>query len=184
MKKAHHFHPETYIYAGTSEVYKVAGYEEFILPQFATWSEVPEYDEGTEHCKYDLDKNCWIVEVKPIQVTAYHKQTREPKEFDDKSLVTDDYTIEKPETEWDEWITENWVTNENNKYIAEYNQIDDNRREAYSQMVSPLTEEAYIKRYIIATPEAIAEAEQLEQQALAAREKIQTENPWPEPLIN
>ncbi|EMC0410420.1 hypothetical protein VBP81_004481, partial [Vibrio fluvialis] len=44
-------------------------------------------------------------------------------------------------------------------------------------------DEARIKREMIKTPEAIAEADVLEQQALAARFKIQEDNPWPIPPI-
>lgn len=64
-------------------------------------------------------------------------------------------------------------------YEVEYDRVDSIRRAAYFNIVTPLTDEAYIKRNIIKTPESIAEAEQLEQQALAARYKIQADNPWP-----
>lgn len=94
------------------------------------------------------------------------------------------FTPDKPQTPFDEWINDAWVTNESNKYIAEYNQVDDARRAAYFQVVTPLIDEAKIKRDLIKTPEAIAEADELEQQALAARHKIQTENPWPTPPTN
>ena len=94
------------------------------------------------------------------------------------------FTPDKPKTEFDERINGVWVTNESNKYIAEYNQVDDARRAAYFQVVTPLIDEAKIKRDLIKTPEAIAEADELEQQALVARQKIQTENPWPTPPTN
>lgn len=98
--------------------------------------------------------------------------------------IKDGFTPDKPLTAWDEWINDAWVTNESDKYIAEYNLVDDARRNAYFQMVTPLIDEAKIKRDLINTPESIAEAEQLEQQALAARLKIQSENPWPVPPSN
>lgn len=131
------------------------------------------------------DTGCkWQVKTRFGKVTAYHKQTQEAKMFDDVSLVENEYTLEKPLTQWDEWINDAWVTNESNKYIGKYNQVDDARRSAYFQMVTPLIDEAKIKRDLIGTPESIAEAEQLEQQALAARLKIQSENPWPTPPSN
>ena len=98
--------------------------------------------------------------------------------------IKEGFTPNEPQTEFDEYINDSWVTNESNKYIAEYNQVDDARRVAYFQMVTPLIDEAKIKRDLIKTPEAIAEADELEQQALAARQKIQTENPWPTPPTN
>ncbi|MPX98032.1 hypothetical protein EHW61_15465 [Salinivibrio sp. VYel6] len=91
------------------------------------------------------------------------------------------FTTEKPATRFDEWINDRWVTNESDLYIANYNAVDNARRAAYSRIVAPLTEEAYIKRHLIKTEAAIAEADELEKQALAARRKIQAENPWPEP---
>ncbi|TKF77905.1 hypothetical protein FCV62_14185 [Vibrio kanaloae] len=91
------------------------------------------------------------------------------------------WTLDVPATKFDEWINGTWVTNESNKYIAEYNKVDDARRAAYFQVVTPLIDEAKIKRDLIKTPEAIAEVDELEQQALAARQKIQDEHPWPTP---
>ncbi|MBY8244587.1 hypothetical protein KW524_10635 [Vibrio fluvialis] len=96
-------------------------------------------------------------------------------------LLPDGWTLEVPTTKFDEWIDGVWVTNESNKYIAEYNNVDNARRAAYKQVVTPLIEEAKIKRDLIKTPEAIVEADVLEQQALAARQKIQAEHPWPTP---
>ena len=98
--------------------------------------------------------------------------------------IKNGFTLDKPNTSFDEWVNGAWVTNESNKYIAEYNQVDDARRAAYFQVVTPLIDEAKIKRDLIKTPEAIAEADELEQQALAARQKIQTENSWPTPPTN
>ncbi|MFN3014446.1 hypothetical protein ACK1CN_00775 [Vibrio coralliilyticus] len=106
------------------------------------------------------------------------------KSVEKLGAIPDGWTFVEPKTPFDEWINDNWVTNESNKYIAEYNQIDDVRRAAYFQVVTPLIDEAKIKRDLIKTPEAIAEADELEQQALAARQKIQTENPWPTPPTN
>lgn len=43
------------------------------------------------------DNDCsWQVKARFEKVTAYNKQTQEQKEFDDKSLVTDDYTLKSP----------------------------------------------------------------------------------------
>lgn len=184
MKIAYHYDYKTFIYLGESKIHKVSGYDEYILPQFSTWVAKPAFNEETEQAKFDVTSQKWLVELKPVEVTAYHKQTHESKVFEDESLVTEDYTVEKPLTQWDEWIDSAWVTNESNKYIAEYNQVDDARRAAYFQMVTPLIDEAKIKRDLIKTPEAIAEAEELDKQILAARQKVQSENPWPTPPSN
>ena len=180
MKQAYHFNPETLLYTGISEAYKVAGYDEYILPQFATWSGLPAHDKETEQCKFNSEKSHWLVELKLIAVTVYNKQTRQPKQFDDITFVTDDYTPEKPITEWDEWTNNTWVTNQSQKYIHDYDQVDNVRRGLYSQMCDPLISEANIKRL----QGNEAEAKELEAQALAAWQKIHDENPWPEQPIN
>lgn len=74
-----------------------------------------------------------------------------------------------------------WKPISQENFELEVIRVDDKRRNAYFQMVTPLMDEARIKRDLIGTPEAIAEADELEKQALAARQKIQTENPWPTP---
>lgn len=166
--------------------------ERWVVPPYQTPTVLPsEILDDNEYWAF-LDSNgkpvrdyqlgAWMKKKRHIKVTAYLKSdATKSKEFDDESLVTDEYTLEKPLTQWDEWINNAWVTNESNKYIAEYNQVDDARRAAYFHVVTPLIDEAKIKRDLIKTPEAIAEADELEQQALAARQKILAENPWPTP---
>ncbi len=180
MKIAYHYDYKTFVYMGERQVYKVAGYDDYILPQLATFVEIPELDTETEQAKFNEHNQQWIIEPKFIEVTAYHEQTHAPKDFDDASLITQGYTQEKPATQWDEWINDAWVTNESDKYIAEYDQIDNVRRSQYVQVCDPLFAEANIKRLQGFEDDARA----IEAQALAARAKIQTENPWPTPPAN
>ncbi|WP_261881506.1 hypothetical protein [Vibrio coralliirubri] len=180
MKIAYHYDYKTFIYQGESQIHKVAGYDEYILPQFSTWVAKPAFDEEAEQAKYDVKNQKWLVELKPIQVTAYHKKTQEPKVFADASLVSDEYTLKKPSTPFDEWIDGAWVTNKSNQHIAEYNQVDNVRRGLYAQICDPLIAEANIKRL----QGFEDDAQTIEAQALAARNKIQTENPWPTPPTN
>ncbi|MFA0146949.1 hypothetical protein AB4452_12710 [Vibrio lentus] len=177
MKIAHHYDYKTLIYQGQSKIHKVAGYDEYILPQFSTWVVKPEFDEETEQAKFDVRNQKWLVELKLVEVTAHHKQTHETKVFDDASLVADEYTLEKPSTQFDEWINGVWVTNQSNKYIAEYNHVDDVRRGLYSQICDPLKSEAIDK----ADDGYNDEANALKRQAREAKKKIQAEHPWPTP---
>ncbi|MGL4223827.1 MAG: hypothetical protein ACRCSE_01590 [Vibrio sp.] len=85
------------------------------------------------------------------------------------------FTAAEPATQFDDWIDDRWVTNISNQYIAEFYCVDDTRRGLYFSMVDPLVSEANIKRL----QGKEVEAGDLEKQALAAREKIQLENPWP-----
>ncbi|MGD8170083.1 hypothetical protein ACQEXU_00365 [Vibrio sp. TRT 21S02] len=177
MKIAYHYDYKTLIYQGKSQIHRVAGYDDYILPQFSTWVAKPDFDEETEQAKFDIKNQEWLVELKPVEVKAYHKKTHEPKVFDDASLVSDEYTQEKPLTHWDEWINDAWVTNESNKYIAEYDQVDSTRRAAYREVSDPLYMEAWRKESKGLTDEAAA----FRQQADAAVELIQAEHPWPTP---
>ncbi len=177
MKIAYHYDYKTLIYLGESQIHKVAGYDEYILPQFSTWVAKPDFDEEIEQAKFDVENQKWLVEFKFIEVTAYHKQTHEAKAFDDASLVTDEYTLEKPSTQWDEWIGNDWVTNQSNKYIAEYDQVDRVRRSTYREVSDPLYMEAWRKESKGLGDEAAA----FRQQADAAVELIQAEHPWPTP---
>ncbi|RMZ62389.1 phage tail protein, partial [Vibrio anguillarum] len=69
------------------------------------------------------------------KVTAYLKaDCTKQKEFNDKTLVTDDYTLNVPATRFDEWINDEWLTNQSNKYIVEYDTVDSVRRNLYLQV--------------------------------------------------
>ncbi|HBN6942048.1 TPA: hypothetical protein L3323_001301 [Vibrio cholerae] len=89
--------------------------------------------------------------------------------------IKEDFTDKKPNSRWDKWIDGEWVTDLSAQYIDEFNVIDNIRRSLYVQVVDPLIAEAVIKRL----KGNEAEALELEKQGLAAREKIQLENPWP-----
>lgn len=89
--------------------------------------------------------------------------------------IKEGFTDKKPKTRWDKWIDGEWVTDLSAQYIDEFNAIDNIRRSLYAQVVDPLIAEAVVKRL----KGNEAEALELEKQGLAAREKIQLENPWP-----
>ncbi|ELE1937876.1 phage tail protein [Vibrio cholerae] len=97
------------------------------------------------------------------------------KEIDEQELVPDGWTDKERKTAFDGWMDGEWVTDISAKYIAEFDQVDNLRRGLYFAMVDPLVSEANIKRLQGKEAEAI----ELERQAIAARAKIQLENPWP-----
>lgn len=128
---------------------------------------------------YWADDSCgWIVKDKPIKVTAYNKETQETKDFDDKSLVTYDYTLLKPSTQYDEWIDGTWLTNEQAQYEAQVQQVDATRRALYLN-VDALRNEAAMIRAVEADE---TKASDYDEQAKALYLKIRDENPWPVPL--
>ena len=175
MKLANLYDYETLLFLSSTKVFLSAGYDDYICPQFATWVELPEFDEEAEQCRFNKVSQSWLVEPKPIKVTAYHKQNRKPKEFDDKSLVTSEYSLKEPQTEWDEYIGGKWVTNQQSKYEAERAEVDSTRQHQYTMRVRPFLEEAEIKKHM----GDLAEYERLMDLAVEERAKIQAEYPWP-----
>lgn len=131
-----------------------------------------------DNVPYWPDDSCeWVVKDKQIKVTAYNKETQETKEFDDKSLVTDDYTLLKPSTQFDEWIDGAWVTNLQAQYEAQVKQVDATRRSLYLN-VDALRNEAAMIRAVEADETKAAD---YDEQAKALYLKIRDENPWPTP---
>lgn len=180
MKIAYHYDYKTLIYQGESQIHKVAGYDEYILPQFSTWVAKPAFDEEDEQAKHDVKNQKWLVELKPIQATAYHKKTQEPKVFADASLVSDEYTLKKPSTQWDEWINDAWVTNQSNKYIHDYAQVDTTRSALYTKLTDPLESELARKQRQGETDEVQVLSDRINE----LEAKVQTENPYPTPPTN
>ena len=94
--------------------------------------------------------------------------------------IKEGFTLEQPKTQYDEWIDQAWVTNQENQYIGDFNQVDENRRQLYIRICDPLIAEANIKRL----QGLEGEASDIETQALAARVEIQNSNPWPAQLTS
>lgn len=177
MKLAHHFDHETLLFLSSTKVFLIAGYDDYCCPQFATWVSLPDFDAETQQCRFNKSSQNWQVEAKLIKVAAYHKSTREPKEFDDESLVTDEYVTAKPTTQFDEWIDNAWVTNLSNQYIFEYNQVDDERRRIYAEVINPLELEAQRKERQGDT----VLAQDYYNQANAAEIEMKQRHPFPAP---
>ncbi|WP_417883567.1 hypothetical protein [Vibrio rumoiensis] len=137
-----------------------------------------------DNVPYWPDDSCeWVVKDKKIKVTAYSKETKQPKEFDDESLVTDDYTLLKPATQFDEWIDNTWVTNEQAQYEAQVQQVDATRRALYLNVDALRNEAAMIRMLSNDETRAVDEdkATDYDEQAKALYLKIRDENPWPTP---
>ncbi|MDE1328508.1 phage tail protein [Vibrio aestuarianus] len=113
-----------------------------------------------------------------VKVTAYLKlDCTQQKEFDDKTLVTDDYTLDVPKTRFDEWINEAWVTNLQNQYQAQVQQVTDRRAYLYLDV-----DRLRMEGHSVSEIEGDAvKAEEYRIQANALYLKIRDENPWPTP---
>ncbi|WP_417585284.1 hypothetical protein [Nitrincola sp.] len=126
------------------------------------------------------DTGCaWQVKTRFEKVTAYSKETKEPKQFDDKTLVTDDYTLTQPPHQYVTWSEElgDWQVDTQAKYEAEVQQVTNTRESLYVQIVDRLNNEAKMIRRIEGDE---AKAAEYEAQADAAYLQIRADNPWPE----
>ncbi|EKO3992753.1 phage tail protein [Vibrio fluvialis] len=126
------------------------------------------------------DTGCtWQVKTRFDKVTAYSKQTKEPKQFDDKTLLAYDYTLIKPPHQYVTWSDElgDWQTDTQAKYEAEVQQVTNTRESLYVQIVDRLNNEAKMIRRVEGDEVKAAE---YEAQADAAYLKIREDHPWPE----
>ncbi|EOG7597056.1 phage tail protein [Vibrio cholerae] len=117
-----------------------------------------------------------VIKAPYVKVTAYLKSDcTKQKEFDDVTLVTDDYTLKEPATRFDEWIDEEWVTNLQSQYQWQVNQVSETRYSLYLE-VDRLRNEAVS---IAETENDLDKAREYKLQADALYLKIRAENPWP-----
>ncbi|HFS8442641.1 TPA: phage tail protein [Vibrio cholerae] len=120
-------------------------------------------------------RNGELVILSGVMRTIWNCEDGSTKEIDEQDLIPEGWTDKERKTAFDRWMDGEWVTDISAKYIAEFDQVDNLRRSLYFNMVDPLVSEANIKHLQGKEAEAI----ELERQAIAAREKIQLENPWP-----
>ncbi|EKO3451594.1 hypothetical protein QNE85_003329 [Vibrio fluvialis] len=125
------------------------------------------------------DTNCtWQVKTRFEKVSAYNKADRVTKVFDDQSLVTDDFTLQAPNSQFDVWneALDNWQTDLQAQYEAEVQRVTNIRESLYAQIVDRLNNEAKMIRRVEGNE---AKAAEYEAQADAAYLKIRADNPWP-----
>lgn len=89
----------------------------------------------------EYNNGSWVKKKKQVEVTAYHKQTHQAKEFDDRSLVADEYTINEPPTPYHDFVDGVWVGNSEKAIIAKRTEINNWRKQMEnneSQIVSAI----------------------------------------------
>ncbi|PMM39155.1 DUF4376 domain-containing protein [Vibrio splendidus] len=123
-QSAHHYNPSTLLYTHSTVLSTPAGYKAPLIPQCALSTPLPEYDPGTQDLKVNLTDCVWQVLDKQMAVTAYHKQTKAQKEFDDKSLVTDEYTLKEPPTPYHDFVGSDWVASKEKAANAKFAEIN------------------------------------------------------------
>lgn len=89
----------------------------FLIPANSTTIEPLEDKEG-----FDVVFNgeVWEYKKQHVKVTAYNKETKQSKEFDDESLVGDEYTALEP-LDNSIWVESEWVVQED--LVEESNRI-------------------------------------------------------------
>ena len=109
VKRIGYFFNLDNIYTGENEVVAPSGYDEVPRPQMATWVKPPEHDSFTHYALYDRPSDSWSIHEKYVEVTAYNKETMRSKQFEDASLVTDEYTLLVPISDKCTWDGLEWV---------------------------------------------------------------------------
>lgn len=123
-QSAHHYNPNTLLYTHSTILSVPAGYKAPLLPQCALLTPLPSYDPSTQNVKANVKDGEWQVLDKYIAVTAYHKQNQQAKEFDDKSLLTDEFTLKKPPIAYHSFIDSDWVANKEKALDAKRAEIN------------------------------------------------------------
>ncbi|MFV0576052.1 MAG: DUF4376 domain-containing protein [Vibrio sp.] len=72
---------------------------------------------------WETDSCDWRIKTRFEKCTAYSKETGSEKEFDDKSLVTDDYTLLEPLPN-SIWIDDKWVVQLDLAQQSKHNEIN------------------------------------------------------------
>ncbi|WP_342609213.1 hypothetical protein [Vibrio tritonius] len=90
------------------------------------------------------------------------------------------WTLDKPQTPYDEWIDGQWIVNLQNQYEANLVLVANTREQLYQEQVDRLRNEATSIRRIDGDE---AKAKLYDQQADAAYIKIRDDHPWPTPPV-
>ncbi|RYU50030.1 hypothetical protein [Aliivibrio finisterrensis] len=149
----------------------------FTLPEKHTFTEPPKAEKG--FAVRLVDGQWQQIEDHRNKIIYNCSDCTQSEQVEELGIIKESFTFDEPVTLHDEWIDSQWVTNQSNKYIADFNRVDEVRRDLYARVCDPLIAEANIKRLMGYEQEAA----DMETQALAARSCIQMDNPWPELLI-
>lgn len=148
---------------------------DYHYPDGALFNEPPAAKEGyVVKIKDDLTFEYVADHIGKIAYKIVDKSELEIQEFGD---LPSGYTFLKPK-EFDVWRDNQWCHCNRHQYERECSMIDLKRLSSYQERVDPLMNEAQIKRL----QNNLSGAVELENLALAEREKIQKEYPWPPAL--
>ena len=129
-----------------------------------------------------LDENGCAIDSEYVEnhreKTIYNTQDfKQSKTVEKLGAIEDGWTLLKPATQFDEWLNDAWVTNEQAQYEAQVQQVDATRRALYLNVDALRNEAAMIR----AVEGDETKAADYEEQAKALYLKIREDNPWPTP---
>lgn len=113
MKIAYLYSPITMEFLGTRNIELTNGYEDYRLPQCATWANPEDVGELAEFQCYVFSDLAWQIEADYRNQTIYSTENGEMSETVDYiGEIEDGYTLKKPQTTYDKWSTDQreWVT--------------------------------------------------------------------------
>ena len=127
-----------------------------------------------------LDENGCAIDSEYVEdhreKTIYNTQnSKQSKTVEQLGAIEDGWTLLKPATQFDEWLNDAWVTNEQAQYEAQVQQVDATRRSLYLN-VDALRNEAAMIRDV---EDDEAKAADYDEQAKELYLKIREDNPWP-----
>lgn len=108
--------------------------DKYLIPAFATTQDVIEEKNGFDRVFKNADGSVpkysasapnatWQYEKQFVKCTAYNKKSQGQKEFDDETLVTEDYTLLVPESKYHTFENDAWTLTDENAEL----QITDTR---------------------------------------------------------
>ncbi|WP_027696706.1 hypothetical protein [Vibrio litoralis] len=144
----------------------------FELPQNCSWNPKPEIVKGFDFVLIDGD---WVQKEDHRDKPIWEKATGTRFIMGVLGEIPDEYTLEQPQTQCDEWINGKWITNDQKYYELQIQEVESTRRALYTNVDALRNEAAMIRL----TEGDEAKALDYEQQAKDLYLKIRDENPWP-----
>ena len=155
----------------------VASYH-FELPEKHSFNKPPKVE---AEYKVHLVDDMWVQKADHRNEVVYKKSDcTQSKIVTELGDIEEGWTLDKPQTLYDEWIDGQWIVNLQNQYEANLVLVANTREQLYLEQVDRLRNEATSIRRIDGDE---AKAEQYDQQADAAYIKIRDAHPWPTPPV-
>lgn len=124
-QKIYNYRAETGEFTGSNDEYLPIGVG---IPACSTLLAVPSCSKG-KVAIYDVEKGCWSVQEDHRGEIVYSVDTGEPTVINNIGPISNDYTVNKPNSLADEWDGEKWVLNETKAIELAVQQAENKKKE-------------------------------------------------------